>query len=78
MKNIEKVVEVKNAGKWIMSHIVTDELEIYKSLSADLIAKKLNNCSYIKTVKRVCNYDGTQNITVTYNNDCRAIYTVKN
>lgn len=78
MKEIKKVVEIKNGGKWEISHVVTDETEIYKSLSADLIAKKLNACSYIKTIKRVCNYDGTQTILVNYDNSCRAIYTVKN
>ena len=78
MKEIKKVVEVKNGKKWEVSTVITDELFIYESLSTDLINKKLNNCSYIKTIKRVPNYDGTQSITVVYNNDCRAIYTVKN
>ena len=78
MKEINKVVEIKENNKWIVSAVITDKTEIYESLSADLIAKKLNNCGYIKTVKRVCNYDGTQTITVVYNNDCRSIYTVKN
>lgn len=76
MKKIEKVVEIKNGKSWSVSHVVTDETEIYKSLSCDFIAKKLNSCSYIKSIKRTPNYDGTQTITVLYNNDCRSIYTV--
>lgn len=78
MKEIKKVVEIKNGKIWEILTVITDELSIYESLSTDLINKKLNNCGYIKTIKRAPNYDGTQTITVTYNNDCRSIYTVKN
>ena len=78
MREIKRVIEIKNGSKWGLSHVVTDETEIYKCLSTDLIAKKLNNCSYIKSIKRIPNYDGTQTITVDYGNGCRSIYTVIN
>lgn len=78
MKEIKKVVEVKNGKKWEVSTVITDTTAVYESLSCDLINKKLNNCNYIKTIKRTPNYDGTQSITVNYNNDTRAVYTVKN
>lgn len=71
-----KTIELKNNKKWETSHIITDETEIYKSLANDMINKKLNNCAYIKSIKRTPLYDGTHKITVTYNNDCRAIYHV--
>ena len=44
----------------------------------DLIAKKLNNASSIKSIRRNSNYDGTQEIIVTYGCELRAIYTVRN
>jgi hypothetical protein len=72
------ITEVKHGKKWIPENEITEETLVYKYLSNDLIAKKLNQCSYIKTIKRTPNYDGTQTIVVTYNNDCRSIYTVKN
>jgi hypothetical protein len=72
------ITEVKHGKKWSPENEITEETLVYKYLSNDLIAKKLNQCSYIKTIKRTPNYDGTQTIVVTYNNDCRSIYTVKN
>lgn len=78
MKEFKQVIEIKNGKTWEVSNVITNEVDIYKNLSCDLINKKLNNCSYIKTIKRTPNYDGTQSITVNYNNDTRAVYTVKN
>ena len=78
MKEVKKVVEVKNGKVWEVSAVITDVTAVYESLAQDLINKKLNNCRYIKTIKRTPNYDGTQTIIVTYNNDCRSVYTVKN
>lgn len=78
MKEINLVMEIKNGKKWTQSMVITDETLVYKYLTNDLISKKLNGCTYIKTIKRVPNYDGTQTITVTFNNDTRSVYTVKN
>ena len=72
-----KRVEVKKNGKYNESFTTYDQLEVYRSLSNDLISKKICNCSYIKSIRRVNNYNGTINVTVTYNNDCKAIYTVE-
>lgn len=80
MRNYEvkRVTEVKNGSKWEESYTTFDELEIYKSLSRDLTAKKICQASYIKSIKRVNMYDGSAKITVTYDNGCRNIYTVEN
>lgn len=78
MKEINLIIEIKNGKKWVQDTVITDETLVYKYLANDLISKKLNGCNYIKTIKRVPNYDGTQTITVTFNNDTRSIYTVKN
>jgi hypothetical protein len=77
MRSEKMVIEVKNAGKWIVENTIENLEEIYSSLSADLIAKKINACTYIKSIKRVCNYDGTQNIIVNFGNGARRVYTVK-
>lgn len=78
MKEINLIIEIKNGKKWVQDTVITDETLVYKYLTNDLISKKLNCCTYIKTIKRVPNYDGTQTITVTFNNDTRSVYTVKN
>ena len=80
MKAEQKVIEVKINGKWQPSEncsIRTDRTEIYESLSRDLIAKKLCGCTYIRSITRCNLYDGFVKITVTYDNNSRAIYTVK-
>lgn len=77
MREIKRVVEVKEGRNWNIHHEVTDEKEIYESLAHDLIAKKLSSCTWIKSIKRVQNYDGTITITVNYDNNCRSLYTVK-
>ena len=78
MKEICRVYQIKDAkGKYAETFRETDEAAVYRELANDLIAKKLNGCSYITRIKRNPNYDGTQNITITYSNDCRNIYTVR-
>lgn len=59
---------VTTTGKTSMAYAITDERQVYQSLANDLIGKKLNNCLYIQSITRVNNYDGTQTITVKYNN----------
>ena len=78
MNEDKKTVELKQGKKWIEEYTTTNDIEIYQSLSDDLIAKKINQCSYIKSIKRTPLYNGYQKILVTYDNDCRAIYIVKN
>lgn len=79
MKKTSMCSELKqSSGKWVLC-CTFDSMsaeEIYKRLSDDLIAKKINQCRYIKSIKRRNNYDGTQEITVTYINSVRNIYTV--
>ena len=54
--------------------------EVWKDLAHEPIAKKLEACSYIRSIKRQQNYDGTNTIIVSYAADCgggRRIYTVE-
>ena len=78
MKNTEvsKTVYVKILRKWEVSHTVTNETEVYDSLAHDLINKKIHCCNYIKSIKHTPNYNGTQTITVNYDNDCKAVYII--
>ena len=78
MKEIKKITQVKKGREWVTSYEETDITAVHTQLAEDLIAKKLNCCSYIKSIKRVNNYDGTQTITVNYDNGVRSLYTIRN
>ena len=78
MKTVSRTAEKKRGKKWIETFKQTDPNKVHKELMHDLINKKLCNASYIKSIKRTSNYDGTQTIIVTYDNECRSIYVVEN
>ena len=75
---IKRIAQKKNGKTWVDTYIDNDAASVYKSLSHDLIAKKLNACTYIKSIKRIQNYDGTNTIIVTYAYNTRSIYTIDN
>lgn len=67
----------KEGKKWMRDeYTCSDPATVYERLAADLTAKYLNKGRYITRITRVNNYDGTQRITVTYDNDFRNEYTV--
>lgn len=77
-------MEVRKGGKWEAS--TSDPMagaEVYRALAEDLVYKYIYKASYIKSVKRTTNHDGTQKIIVTYDhngiatNDVRAIYHIR-
>lgn len=76
-RNETMTVFVKEGNKWIMSSVCTDKTEIYKSLSDDLLHKKIHKCSYIKSIKDMCNYDGTRTIITYYDNGVKRVYIVE-
>lgn len=75
-KEISRTTEVKKSGKYVAEHTITDEKEVYEELALAMISKKINNCSWIKSIKRTPLYNGTQKITITFDNGCRNIYIV--
>ena len=79
MKNntINMVTEVKENGKYKVSYTYDDALYIYDRLAHDMIAKKINRCTWITSIKRTPLYNGFDRITVTYNNKVRNIYTIE-
>lgn len=74
---IYRIAQKKEDNNWINCYETYNETEIYKSLCNDLIAKKVNACRYIRSIKRTQNYDGTITITVSYDNKTRSVYRVK-
>ena len=78
-RELEMYTMVKTQdGKWEIRFHTTDAEYIYKDLAKSLIAKKINRCTYIRSIKRIPNYDGTQTIVVTHDNGVKAVYTVEN
>lgn len=78
MKNIKLTIYVKENNKYIESRYTVDREAIYTALAGDLIAKKINKCTWIKRIERFSNYDGTQTIKVFYDNGVMAHYVVEN
>lgn len=70
-------LQVRQGKSWTTTYTTDNETDIFKSLSNDLIAKKLCNCTYIRSIKRIQNYNGTITIIVTYDNETRSIYTIQ-
>ncbi len=77
MKEMKRLVETKRNGKWEVSFTETDKNKIWESLAKDLISKKIHKATWIKSIRDNSNYDGTRDITVTYDNNVRSIYTVE-
>lgn len=75
---INRIAQKKDNGKWVDTYIENNPESVYKSLVHDLVAKKINQCKYIKSIKRIQNYNGTNTIIVLYDNNIRSIYTVEN
>lgn len=77
MRKIEYVVFDKVNGKWVETYRNGNEVDVYKDLASNLAAKKIHQCSYIRSIKHRCNYDGTRTYTVLYTNNVKREYTVQ-
>lgn len=73
-----RILQKKQGRDWITTYTQDNIFEVYRSLSRDLIGKYIKKAGYIKSIKRSTRYDGTQNITVTYDNNTRSIYEIEN
>lgn len=58
---------------WVTQFASEDKAHLYEQLSNALVSKKINCCSYIKSIKREQHYDYVK-ITVTQDNGHRAVY----
>ena len=70
---IKKVTQKKDGNAWIDTYTDNNPETVYKSLASDLIAKKINKCTYIKSIKRVQRYEYVE-IIVLYESDIRSVY----
>ncbi len=73
MKTMRIAYKKDNNNKWIATFTENNETNVYKSLSADIVAKKINKCQYIKSIKRVQRYTHCE-ITVLYDNNTKSVY----
>lgn len=67
-----RTIEVKNGKKWDVSFIETEN--VHSNLSTDLIAKKIDGCTWIKSIRNTYHGNGTRTILVDYGNGTRARY----
>ena len=70
-----RIAQKKTGRTWINTYIDNDAASVYKSLSIDMIAKKINQARYIKSIKRVQHYTHVE-IIVSYDNNVRSVYYV--
>ena len=70
-----RIAQKKTGKTWINTYIDTCPDTVYKSLSCDLVAKKINQARYIKSIKRIQHYTHVE-IIVTYDNNVRSLYYV--
>ena len=68
-----RIAQKKNGKTWVNTYVDTCPETVYKSLSIDMIAKKINQARYIKSIKRVQHYTHVE-IIVTYDNNVRSLY----
>ena len=71
------IFEEKQNGKYVETFRCDDEQRVYDFLAHELIAKKLESCQYIRSIKRKQLYTGFIQIIVSYINGDRRTYTVK-
>ena len=70
-------VYIKDSKNYIETYSSSDPETIYKRLTAELIAKKINCCKWVKSIKRVNLYNGYQKITVLQENGVKSEYIIK-
>ena len=73
---INYIYQEKDGRTYTETFRCEDELQVYKDLAHELVSKKLNECRWIKSIKRRPLYNGFDEITVTYDHGGRRIYTI--
>lgn len=71
------ITEMKKARSWKVIWETDNEARVHEELMRDLVAKKLHECTYIKSIKETTDYTGYRTITVTYDNDTRRRYRIR-
>jgi hypothetical protein len=74
---VNYIYEEKQGRNYVETFRCEDEKTVYADLAHELISKKLNECSWIKSIKRTPLYNGFDKITVSYDHGKgRRVYTV--
>ena len=71
------MVYIKDGKNYIGTYATTDPVEIYQRLTSTLIAKKINCCKWVRSIKRENLYNGYQKITVLQENGIKDEYIIK-
>lgn len=74
--NVNVTFEEKQGNKYVQTWASNDEAQIYNDLAHELISKKINQCTWIKSIKRTQLYNGYQKIVVYYDHGGRRVYTI--
>ncbi len=77
--NVEKInvfYQEKEKGHWVVRWTTDDPARVYECLARELIAKKINKCAWVKSIKREQLYNGFVRVTVAYENGGRRVYTI--
>ena len=61
-------VYIKDGKNYIETYSTVDPVIVYQRLTGALIAKKINCCKWVRSIKRVNLYTGYQKITVVQDN----------
>lgn len=64
-------------GMYRETYYTEDKLSVYEELSNRLIAKKIDHCKWITSVRKVSLYNGFEKIYVSYDNHTRDIFIVE-
>ena len=70
-------VYIKDGKNYVETYSSTDTETIYRRLTNSLIAKKINCCKWVRSIKRVNLYNGYQKITVLQDNGVKDEYIIK-
>lgn len=70
--------ERKEGRTYNATYRTEDPETVYERLAQELISKKMCGCTWIKSMSRVNQYDGTAKITVRYDTGDRGTYIVAN
>lgn len=76
-EEIKRIVYKKSGRVWEVLRIETSIERVYDYLAHDLIAKKIQKCTWIKSIKNVPRNNGTRTIYVYYDNDTMSKYIIK-
>lgn len=66
----------KEGRNYVTEFVCEDVRRVYDDLAHELISKKINSCTWIRSIKRTPLYNGFDRITVTYDHGGRRVYTV--